>query len=243
MAWERRKGPGFLWRMTQITVLPLFKLIITMKIRPGSALPQTGPFILAPNHYSEADPVIIGVATWRLGRIPRFLAKESLFRVPVLGSYLKAAGHIPVARGGSHNTTQPLDATRQLVSRGQGVIIYPEGTLTDNPDLWPKEGKTGAVRMALEGNIPLYPAAHWGTQSFMGRYEGKIRLIPRPRIEVIVGPEMSLDHYRGKPITRELLYEATNELMGEITALVGVLRGETPPEDVPSSAGTAEGAR
>jgi 1-acyl-sn-glycerol-3-phosphate acyltransferase len=204
-------------------------MIITMTIRPPSALPQTGPFILAPNHYSEADPVVMGVAVWRLGRVPRFLAKASLFRVPVLGLYLRRAGHIPVGREAGARTHEPMSQTKVLVERGQGVIIYPEGTLTDDDDLWPMAGKTGAVRMALEGNIPLYPAAHWGTQSFMGRYEGKIRLIPRPRVEVIVGPELDLDQYRNKPMTRELLHEATAQLMAEITLLVASLRNEPPP--------------
>ena len=229
MAWTRQKGPGLVWRLTQIIVLPLFRMIITMTIRPPSALPQTGPFILAPNHYSEADPVVMGVAVWRLGRVPRFLAKASLFRVPVLGLYLRRAGHIPVGREAGARTHEPMSQTKILVERGQGVIIYPEGTLTDNDDLWPMAGKTGAVRMALEGNIPLYPAAHWGTQSFMGRYEGKIRLIPRPRVEVIVGPELDLDQYRNKPMTRELLHEATAQLMAEITLLVASLRNEPPP--------------
>ena len=240
MAWTRQRGPGFLWRLTQIVVLPLFRAIITLRIRPESQLPPTGPFIVAPNHYSEADPVVMGVAVWRLGRIPRFLAKASLFRVPVLGAYLRAAGHIPVERGPNTKTHEPLEATRRLVDKGQGVIIYPEGTLTEDPDLWPMAGKTGAVRMALEGNIPLYPAAHWGTQSFMGRYEGKIRIIPRPRIEVLVGPELDLEKYRGEPITRELLYDATAELMVEISRLVGILRGETPPEGVPAPGGNRE---
>jgi 1-acyl-sn-glycerol-3-phosphate acyltransferase len=220
-----------------MVVLPLFRAIITLRIRPESALPQTGPFILSPNHYSEADPVVMGVATWRLGRIPRFLAKASLFRVPVLGSYLRAAGHIPVERGANTKTFQPLEATKRLVDKGQGVIIYPEGTLTEDPDLWPMSGKTGAVRMALEGGIPLYPAAHWGTQSFMGRYESKITLIPRPRVEVLVGPEMNLDRYRNVPVTRELLQEATEELMKEISRLVGELRGATPPAGVPAVGG------
>jgi 1-acyl-sn-glycerol-3-phosphate acyltransferase len=240
VAWTRQKGPGVIWRLTQIIVLPLFRAMITMTIRPESALPQTGPFILAPNHYSEADPVIMGVATWRMGRIPRFLAKASLFRVPVLGNYLRAAGHIPVERGAGPSTHQPLEATKRLVEKGQGIIIYPEGTLTEDSDLWPMAGKTGAVRMALEGNIPLYPAAHWGTQSFMGRYEGKIRLIPRPRVEVLVGPELALDHYRGTPLTREVLYQATDELMKEITRLLGQLRGETPPDHVPAPGGRGE---
>jgi len=240
VAWTRQKGPGAVWRLTQIVVLPLFRAMITMTIRPESTLPQTGPFILAPNHNSEADPVVMGVATWRMGRIPRFLAKSSLFRVPVLGSYLRASGHIPVERGAGSTTHQPLEATKRLVEKGQGIIIYPEGTLTEDADLWPMAGKTGAVRMALEGNIPLYPAAHWGTQSFMGRYEGKVRLIPRPRVTVLVGPEFSLDHFRGLPLTREVLYQATDELMKEIAQLLGQLRGETPPEGVPAPGGRRE---
>ena len=60
MAWQRQKGPGLVWRLTQVIVVPLFKLIITMRIRSESRLPQTGPFILAPNHYSEADPIVMG---------------------------------------------------------------------------------------------------------------------------------------------------------------------------------------
>ncbi len=241
MAWTRQRGPGFIWRLTQIVVLPLFRAIITMRIRPESSLPQTGPFILAPNHYSEADPVVMGVATWRLGRIPRFLAKASLFRVPVLGAYLRAAGHIPVERGANAQTHQPLEATKRLVEKGQGVIIYPEGTLTEDPDLWPMSGKTGAVRMALEGGIPLYPAAHWGTQSFMGRYEAKIRLIPRPRVDVLVGPEVNLDNYRNQPITRELLQAATNDLMTEISRLLGELRDQKPPPGAPALGGKRKG--
>jgi 1-acyl-sn-glycerol-3-phosphate acyltransferase len=240
VAWTRQRGPGLIWRLTQIVVLPVFRAIITLRIRPGSALPQTGPFILSPNHYSEADPVVMGVATWRLGRIPRFLAKASLFRVPVLGSYLRRAGHIPVERGAHTTTLEPLEATKRLVEKGQGVIIYPEGTLTEDPDLWPMSGKTGAVRMALEGNIPLYPAAHWGTHSFMGRYEARIRLFPRPHIDVVVGPELNLDRYRNAPITRELLQDATDDLMKEISRLVGELRGQKPPAGVPAPAGQRE---
>lgn len=240
MAWTRQKGPGAIWRLTQIIVLPLFRAVMSLTIRPESTLPPTGPFILAPNHYSEADPVVMGVATWRLGRIPRFLAKSSLFRVPLLGPYLRAAGHIPVERGTGSRTHQPLEATKRLVDRGQGVIIYPEGTLTEDPDLWPMGGKTGAVRMALEGNIPLYPAAHWGTQNFLGRYEAKIRLIPRPRVSVLVGNEMPLDHYRGQPVTKEILYQATDDLMREITQLVATLRNETPPDGVPAKGGRRE---
>ncbi len=98
-----RLGPW--WILTALMVLPLFRLLVTMKIRNGSHLPGHGPFIIAPNHYSEIDPVVMGVAVWRLGRTPRFLAKASLFKVPFLGFYLRRTGQIPVERQAGSLTT------------------------------------------------------------------------------------------------------------------------------------------
>jgi len=202
-----------------------------MRLTPDSALPKQGPFIVAPNHYSEIDPVVMGVAVWRLGRTPRFLAKESLFRVPVLGFYLRKTGQIPVARGGS-STGGALDAAHRLIEAGQGVIVYPEGTLTREPHLWPMRGKTGAVRMALEAGIPLYPAAHWGTQNLMARYGKSVRVWPRPRIMVRVGQPIDLSAFEGKPVTRELLEKATEKLMFAIQELLAELRGESAPPEI-----------
>ncbi len=224
-----RLGPW--WILTALMVLPLFRLLVTMKIRNGSHLPGHGPFIIAPNHYSEIDPVVMGVAVWRLGRTPRFLAKASLFKVPFLGFYLRRTGQIPVERQAGSLTT-PLDAAHRLIDSGQGVIVYPEGTLTREPDLWPMKGKTGAVRMALEAGIPLYPAAHWGTQNLMPRYGKAISVFPRPRIEVLVGPPLDLSMFEGRPVTRELLAEATDRLMLAIQDLSAELRGEEAPEEI-----------
>jgi 1-acyl-sn-glycerol-3-phosphate acyltransferase len=226
----KRKGPGPWWRLAQVVILPLFSAFVTMRIRPTSSIPAQGPFIVAPNHYSEIDPIVMGVAVWKLGRTPRFLAKASLFRIPGLGFYLRKTGQIPVERdaGGS----SAIDAAHRLMESGQGVIVYPEGTLTREPDLWPMRGKSGAIRMALEANIPLYPAAHWGTQMLMPRYGKKISIRPRPRIEVIVGEHMDLSLYQGKPVTKELVDTLTNEMMLEIQKLVAQLRGEKAPESI-----------
>lgn len=228
----RRQGPGLWWRITQVVVLPLFSAFVTMRIRPGSALPESGPFIVAPNHFSEIDPVVMGVAVWRLGRTPRFLAKASLFRVPVLGLWLRKTGQIPVEREASARGSAVLEAAHRLIKQDQGVIVYPEGTLTREPELWPMRGKTGAVRMALEAGIPLYPAAHWGTQHLMARYGKTVTLWPRPRIEVIVGPALDLSAHQGKPVTRELLEKLTDELMIAISHLVAELRGQKAPKKV-----------
>ena len=225
----KRQGAEFRWRVIAALVLPLFGAMVKLRIKEGSALPDKGPFILSPNHYSEIDPIVMGVVVWKLKRTPRFLAKASLFRVPALGWLLRFTGQIPVERDAAAKLGEPLKAAARLAERGQGVIVYPEGTLTQDPNFWPMEGKSGAVRMALEQDIPLYPAAHWGTHHWMGHYAKKIRVFPRTQIDAVVGEPFDLSAYRGKPITRELLEHATTDLMKEIASLVGLLRGETPP--------------
>ena len=216
------------WHFFAGLVIPVFTLIAKLRIVRG-VLPPTGPFIIAPNHYSEIDPIVMGIVVWKLGRTPRFLAKASLFRVPVLGSIMRVTGQIPVERRSSATLSEPLKAAGVLISQGSGLIVYPEGTLTKDPDLWPMRGKLGAVRMALDSGIPLYPAAHWGTQNLMGRYAKFIRVFPRARIDVVVGERLDLSAFEGKPITHELLEKAAAQLMKEIASLVGELRGEKPP--------------
>ena len=221
-------------------MLPIFGAMVKLRIREGSKLPTSGPFILSPNHYSEIDPIVMGVVVWKLRRTPRFLAKASLFRVPALGWLMRFTGQIPVARDASAQLGQPLQAAKLLTDRNQGVIVYPEGTLTKDPELWPMRGKSGAIRMALEQNIPLYPAAHWGTQHWMGRYAKKIRFFPRTTIDAVVGEPFDLSEYQGKILTRELLQEATDKLMQEIARLAGSLRGETPPAVLHDGTGAKE---
>src|SRR4029079_4757093 len=92
------------------------------------------------------------------GRPPRFMAKESLFKVPVLGWILRITGMVPVARSSSAASARlTLETSEALVRHGRGVIVYPEGSLTRDPQMWPMRGKTGAVRLALAGAQPRLP--------------------------------------------------------------------------------------
>ena len=218
------------WRFIAGIVLPLMSLISSIRVRGEDNLPKTGPFIVAPCHFSAIDPVIMGIAVWKSGRTPRFMAKASLFKVPVLGAALRWLGQIPVDREGGQRALGPMKAARTLAKEGNGVIIYPEGSLTRDPELWPMRGKTGAVRMALDGNIPLIPAAHWGTQTLMPRYSGKIRFFPRTPITVLMGKPIDLSAFQGKPIDQKVLTQATLILMNAITDLQAQLRGEKAPE-------------
>jgi 1-acyl-sn-glycerol-3-phosphate acyltransferase len=110
------------------------------------------------------------------------------------------------------------------------VIIYPEGSLTRDPDLWPMRGKTGAVRMALEADVPLIPVASWGAQLILPRYAKRISFFPRKHVVVKYGDAVDLSAYRGRNLDAAGFAEATTLLMNDLTALVEDLRGEKAPE-------------
>jgi 1-acyl-sn-glycerol-3-phosphate acyltransferase len=219
-----------IWRFLAVLVIPLMGVLSKITILDGDKAPAAGPFVLAPNHYSEIDPLVIGVAMWKVGRMPRFLAKASLFKVPILGAIMRRTKQVPVERVGAVRNADPLAAARQITEHGLAVIIYPEGSLTRDPDYWPMRGKFGAVRMALDADIPIIPVAHWGTQLVLPRY-GKLSLFPRKKIVVKYGDAVDLTPFRGKPINTALLAKATNVVMNDITALLEDLRGEKAPAE------------
>jgi 1-acyl-sn-glycerol-3-phosphate acyltransferase len=228
---EEKTRPSVFWLLAA-AVVPLVSLIVRIEIVGAGNLPRKGPYVIAVNHHSEIDPLIVAVAVWRMGRAPRFMAKESLFRVPVLGWALRATGMVPVARTASSAAArQTIETSRALVEHGRGVIVYPEGTLTRDPDLWPMRGKTGAVRLAMAGDIPLIPVAQWGAQQIMPRY-GKLRLWPLRRCAtVVVGEPMDLAAYRSTGGQRDTLTHATTAVMDRIAQLLAELRGIPAPAE------------
>ena len=230
-ATAEKTRPSWFWPLAGI-VVPLVSAIVKIRFHDEQKLPREGAYVLAANHNSEFDPLIVAVGVWRLGRAPRFMAKESLFRVPVLGAALRATGMVPVARASTAaSAKESLAAAEDIAEDGRGVIVYPEGTLTRDPDLWPMRGKTGAVRLAIEAGVPLIPAAQWGAQQVMPRY-GKFRLFPlRRKVDMIFGDPIDLSAYvgdKGQPVH---LAEATDVVMARISELLGELRGAQPPAE------------
>ncbi|MGO4103765.1 lysophospholipid acyltransferase family protein [Leifsonia sp. YAF41] len=225
---SEKSRPSIFWLLAAIA-LPFMNLVAKYEIQDREKFPRTTAFVFAPNHYSEIDPVVMGVVAWKLGRLPRFMAKGSLFKIPVIGYLLRKSGQIPVQRGGSVRGSEPVKAAERLVENGQMVVVYPEGSLTRDPDLWPMRGKTGAVRIALEHNIPIIPAAHWGTQALMPRYSKKISVFPRKTITVKIGDPVDLSRFQGLPLNATTLNEATAVVMDAITVLLEDLRGEKAP--------------
>ncbi|PRY69206.1 1-acyl-sn-glycerol-3-phosphate acyltransferase [Glaciihabitans tibetensis] len=217
-----------IFRFLAMLLLPLMNVLARYVIHNPERVPKSGAFVLAPNHFSEIDPVVIGLAMWRVGRMPRYLAKASLFKIPVAGWLLRRAGQIPVERAGTRGS-DPLTAARKIAHEGLAVVVYPEGTLTRDPDLWPMRGKTGAVRIALQEGIPIIPAAHWGTQLVMPRYAKRISLFPRKTVHISFGDPVDLSAFAGRGLDTKTLTEATEVVMQAVTALVAELRGEPAP--------------
>ncbi|MBP2374465.1 1-acyl-sn-glycerol-3-phosphate acyltransferase [Paeniglutamicibacter psychrophenolicus] len=202
--------------------------MISRTWRDFDKLPEGG-FILCPNHVTEIDPLVVGHAIYSSKRYPRYLAKESLFKVPVLGTILRNTGQVPVART-SAGASQSLKAAREVLDANGVIVIYAEGTLTRDPDLWPMRGHTGAARLALQTGAPVIPMAHWGAQELFPRYAKGLKLFPRKRVTVIAGDPVDLDDLRDVPLTRTVLLEATERIMRAIAKDVGVLRGQKAPD-------------
>lgn len=195
--------------------------------RGGEHLPATGGMIVAANHVSGVDPLTVGHYLVDHGAPPRFLAKAELFDVPVLGAILAKARQIPVYRGTSR-AMDALAAARAALEEGSCVVIYPEGTHTQDPAGWPMTGKTGAARLALATGVPVVPLAQWGPQDMLPHGAKLPRIVPPRPVTLVAGPPVDLADLQGRD-DAAALREATDRIMAAITGLLAEIRGEEPP--------------
>jgi 1-acyl-sn-glycerol-3-phosphate acyltransferase len=223
------RGRVGLWlRLAWAMIYPLDTMLFKLRWKGQQHVPRTGGALLVANHISYIDPLVLARFVWDCQRIPRFLAKESLFRIFFVGSVVRGAGQIPVHRGTADAHSSLRDAIVAL-EQGECVCIYPEGTVTRDPDWWPMLSKTGVARLALAVDVPVIPVAQWGPQYAVDWYARKIRLLPRKTVVCRAGAPVDLSAYRGRPVTADLLREVTDLLMGAVRDLVGETRGATPP--------------
>ncbi|MFE0424364.1 lysophospholipid acyltransferase family protein [Streptomyces sp. NPDC058953] len=227
-----RRKIGFWYRLAAVIAKPPLLVLFKRDWRGTEHIPADGGFITAVNHNSYLDPLSYAHFQYNTGRVPRFLAKAPLFDTPFVGMMLRGTRQIPVYR----ESTNALDAYRAAVNAieaGECVAFYPEGTITRDPEMWPMAGKTGAARIALETHAPVVPVAQWGANHAMPPYatENKIRLFPRKTLIVQAGPPVDLRRFYDLEPTPEVLKEATEAIMGAVTALLEDIRGEKAPDE------------
>ncbi|MGH3521022.1 MAG: lysophospholipid acyltransferase family protein [Haloechinothrix sp.] len=222
----REKG-GFWVAVAAVMFYPL-TWIARQIYRSAERVPREGGALLAFNHVSHLDPVTDAVFVHRQKRVPRFMAKDSLIKVPLLGRALVGSGGIPVYRG-TNSAGDSLKDAHKALREGKVVVIYPEGTITRDPDGWLKNSYTGVARLALEDDVPVIPIARWGTNYILDGYRKKFRPLPRKSVTFLVGDPVDLSAYRDLPQTSAVLREVTDLIMADVLALLAEIRGEQPP--------------
>jgi 1-acyl-sn-glycerol-3-phosphate acyltransferase len=223
-----RRRIGFWYRLA-VVLLRRPLLVLTKRDWRGTEhLPQQGGFVACTNHVSHFDPLAFAHFLYDNGRLPRFLGKAAIFRVPVIGTIIRGAGQIPVYRE-SADATKAYTAAVDAVRRGECVAIYPEATITRDPGLWPMTGKTGAARVALVTGAPVIPVAQWGPQEVLAPYTKRLRLLPRKTMHLMAGPPVDLAEFSGQPMDTETLRLVTEKIMTAITVLLEEIRGEAAP--------------
>jgi 1-acyl-sn-glycerol-3-phosphate acyltransferase len=212
-------------------VPPLVKLVLRPRVEGLENVPATGPVILASNHLSFADSVVIPVV------VPRkvvFLAKSDYFegtgvKGAVSRAWFTGLGMLPVDREDTQAAINSLGTAQEVLARGEAFGIYPEGTRSRDGRLY--RGRTGVAHLALTAGVPVVPVGLQGTQNLQpigARW-------PRPaRVTVRFGTPLDFsDRYAGVPLGRARR-EATDAIMAAIAELSGQepagVYNERPPD-------------
>ncbi|GLY54958.1 lysophospholipid acyltransferase family protein [Lentzea sp. NBRC 102530] len=181
-------------------------------------IPTDGPVILAANHLSFIDSVVIPMV------VPRrvsFLAKAEYFTgTGVKGSlsrwFFSSLGHVPVHRGKGRDARAALDTAAEILGRGDAFAIYPEGTRSLDGML--HRGRTGVARMALESGAPVIPVGIIGTDKVQPVGSRFPKIVP---VTVRFGEPLDFSRYDGMQESLPVLRSVTDEIIYRILDLSG----------------------
>lgn len=208
-----------LYALTRLVCLLLFRVVWRPVITGREHIPATGPVILASNHLSFIDSIVIPLA------VPRrvvFLAKAEYWEGRSLASlprrlFFRTFGAVPVQRDQQGDAQVSLDLARQVLARGDAFGIYPEGTRSPDGRLY--RGKTGVARMALEAEVPVLPVAMIDTEKIQPPGHKMPRL--GFRVGIKIGKPLDFSRYEGMENDRYILRSITDEIMYELMELSG----------------------
>jgi len=210
--------------LTRLLLIPLARLVWRPAVEGRANVPATGPVLIASNHLSFVDSMVIPLVAPR--RVV-FLAKAEYFRATdlrgrLLGKFFAALGAIPVERASHRAAQEALDATLEVLSRGDAFGIYPEGTRSRDGRLY--RGRTGVAWLALTAGCPVVPVGLIGTEQIqpVGARFPRVR-----RITVRFGQPMEFPDYHGRARSGVARREVTDQIMDAIAELSGQPRCTT----------------
>ena len=209
-------------------VLPILRLVSKRDWSGQANIPKSGPAVVVSNHMSYVDVFFFAEFLYFSGRAPRFIGKRSVFRAPIIGRIVTAAGQIPVDRETS-GAAKALEHALAALRAGHLIGIYPEGTLTRDKDLWPMVAKTGAARLAITLKCPIIPVVAWGPQKVLPQYSKRPHIWPRTKMTLRAGKPIDMSKWYGREEDQSALIEATAHIMATLTSMLEEIRGECAP--------------
>lgn len=217
----------FYWLMKYVAIGPIVKAIFRPWIVGRRNIPVEGGAILASNHLSFVDSVILPLM---IDRPVAFLAKSDYFTGKGLKGwatrvFFKATGQLPIDRSGGKASEASLNTGLQVLGGGELLGIYPEGTRSPDGKLY--RGRTGIARMALEARVPVVPLVMVDTDTMMPIGQ---RLPNVVRVGVVIGEPLDFSRFEGMEGDRYILRSITDEIMVALQRL-----GEQEYEDVYAS--------
>jgi 1-acyl-sn-glycerol-3-phosphate acyltransferase len=183
-----------LFDVLALSLWPWLRVGFRWAVDGRESIPTKGPALLVSNHISYLDGLVAGSVAFERGRRARFLTKSELFRPP-LGWVLRALGQIKVERGTGTAADSLAEAARAL-GRGECVVIFPEGTISEKT-FEPMAFRTGAARLMQRTGVPVVPMAIWGPHRVLTKGRAPA---PRLGIEVRVRVGEPLSVVKGESV-------------------------------------------
>ena len=172
------------------------RITITGSVDPALL---AGPLIVVANHIGDYEPIVLAPSLYKVGIRPRFLATKGLMTAKVLGPLLERAGFIRVDRG-SDDARHTMTVTDSALRNNGHIVVYPEGRIGLDRDLWPERGRSGVARMALRSRVPVIPVSSWGAHEVLCYADDRRKLNTfaramwqQPLMQVHVGTPVPLD--------------------------------------------------
>jgi 1-acyl-sn-glycerol-3-phosphate acyltransferase len=201
--WIRAHRPGWIYELVRMVMTPIACFVYRGRSIAAENVPADGPFILAPNHFSNMDHFFTGVF---IRRKIQFMAKSQLYgQNPVLDYIFRVGGVFPVRRG--HHDEEAFETAFAILGRGGCVGMYAEGGRSRSGQLG--EPKPGIGRLALESGVPVVPVAIQGSQGVRGW-----KRLRFPKVTLHYGAPMHFAQVR-EP-TREQQLEAATEIFDRV---------------------------
>ncbi|MHB0997891.1 MAG: lysophospholipid acyltransferase family protein [Armatimonadota bacterium] len=187
----------------------VIRLFGGIKVIGRENIPKTGGIILAPNHISHVDPPAVTMA---VPRQVHFMAKEELFKVPVIGWVLTKSGSFPVRRGSADR--KAIKNALNLLAEGKVLCLFPEGKRSADGNL--QDPEIGLGMIALKAGVPVIPVAIIGSNKMLPK---NAKMLKRHRITMIFGKPITFDDLGESRETRTGMEEVGKRVMSAIADL------------------------